>query len=87
MPDGRPCAIADALEVIGERWALLVVRELLLGPDITITSDVQQPDVLGVDGLTAEDIGTIAWQAELAAIGVNVGKPRITGAVVSTTAK
>src|SRR5205809_7615914 len=24
----RPCAIADALELIGERWALLVVREL-----------------------------------------------------------
>ena len=26
------CAIAQALDVIGERWALLVVRELLLGP-------------------------------------------------------
>src|SRR4051795_3540920 len=24
----RPCAIADALELVGERWALLVVREL-----------------------------------------------------------
>ena len=28
MPHGRPCAIADALEVIGERWALLIEREL-----------------------------------------------------------
>jgi DNA-binding HxlR family transcriptional regulator len=28
MPDARPCAIADALEVIGERWALLIIREL-----------------------------------------------------------
>lgn len=27
-----PCGIARALDVIGERWALLVVRELLLGP-------------------------------------------------------
>jgi DNA-binding HxlR family transcriptional regulator/putative sterol carrier protein len=26
------CAVAHALDLIGERWALLVVRELLLGP-------------------------------------------------------
>ncbi len=26
------CATAHALDLIGERWALLVVRELLLGP-------------------------------------------------------
>jgi DNA-binding HxlR family transcriptional regulator len=29
---GDPCGIARALDAIGERWALLVVRELLLGP-------------------------------------------------------
>jgi DNA-binding HxlR family transcriptional regulator len=29
---GDGCAIAQALDVIGDRWALLVVRELLLGP-------------------------------------------------------
>jgi DNA-binding HxlR family transcriptional regulator len=28
---GRPCPIAAALEVVGERWALLIVRELTLG--------------------------------------------------------
>jgi DNA-binding HxlR family transcriptional regulator len=28
---GRPCPIAAALEVVGERWALLVIRELGLG--------------------------------------------------------
>jgi DNA-binding HxlR family transcriptional regulator len=27
-----PCGIARALNVIGDRWALLIVRELLLGP-------------------------------------------------------
>ncbi|CAM4178804.1 helix-turn-helix domain-containing protein [Kibdelosporangium persicum] len=27
-----PCGIARALDLIGERWALLVVRELLFGP-------------------------------------------------------
>jgi DNA-binding HxlR family transcriptional regulator len=29
---GDPCGIARALDVLGERWALLVVRELVLGP-------------------------------------------------------
>jgi DNA-binding HxlR family transcriptional regulator len=28
---GRPCAIAATLAVVGERWALLIVRELALG--------------------------------------------------------
>lgn len=36
MTDSRsyrdPCGIARALDAIGERWALLIVRELLLGP-------------------------------------------------------
>jgi DNA-binding HxlR family transcriptional regulator len=30
-PQPRPCAIADALEVIGERWSLLIVREQFWG--------------------------------------------------------
>lgn len=29
---GDGCAIANALDYVGERWALLIVRELLLGP-------------------------------------------------------
>ncbi len=36
MPTSRSyadaCGIARALDVVGERWALLIVRELLLGP-------------------------------------------------------
>ena len=28
---GRPCPIAASLEVVGERWALLVVREIVMG--------------------------------------------------------
>lgn len=28
---GRECSIANALEVIGEKWSLLIVRELSLG--------------------------------------------------------
>src|SRR3954447_3511793 len=29
---GDRCGVARALDVVGERWALLIVRELLLGP-------------------------------------------------------
>ncbi len=29
---GDRCGVARALDAVGERWALLVVRELLLGP-------------------------------------------------------
>ena len=39
------------------------LRDLLLGPDITVTSE--QPDVLRVQGLSTEQIGTAAWQAHL----------------------
>src|ERR1700712_953079 len=28
---GRPCPIAAAMDVVGEKWALLVVREIALG--------------------------------------------------------
>src|SRR3990170_4238361 len=44
------CAAAHALDVIGERWALLVVRELLLGPkrftDLRTGLPHASPDVL-----------------------------------------
>jgi len=39
------------------------LRDLLLGPDVTITSE--QPDVLHVQGLNAEQIGTVAWQSHV----------------------
>jgi DNA-binding HxlR family transcriptional regulator len=29
---GQACSVADALDRVGERWSLLIVRELLLGP-------------------------------------------------------
>jgi DNA-binding HxlR family transcriptional regulator len=29
---GQPCSLACALDQVGERWSLLVVRELMLGP-------------------------------------------------------
>src|ERR671931_2934804 len=29
---GQYCGLARAVEVVGERWALLIVRDLLVGP-------------------------------------------------------
>jgi DNA-binding HxlR family transcriptional regulator len=47
---GDPCGIARALDIVGERWALLVVRELLLGPkrftDLRVGLPHVGPDVL-----------------------------------------
>jgi DNA-binding HxlR family transcriptional regulator len=47
---GDACGIARALDIIGERWALLVVRELLVGPkrftDIRDGLPGLSPDVL-----------------------------------------
>jgi DNA-binding HxlR family transcriptional regulator len=47
---GDRCGIARALDVIGERWALLVVRDLLLGPkrfsDLRAGMPRVSPDVL-----------------------------------------
>lgn len=47
---GDPCGIARALDLVGERWALLVVRELLLGPkrftDLRVGLPHVGPDML-----------------------------------------
>jgi DNA-binding HxlR family transcriptional regulator len=47
---GDRCGVARALDVVGERWALLVVRELLLGPkrftDLRAGLPNLSPDVL-----------------------------------------
>ena len=47
---GEACAAAHALDLIGERWALLVVRELLLGPkrftDLRVGLPGVSPNVL-----------------------------------------
>lgn len=44
------CAVSHALDLIGERWALLIVRELLLGPkrftDLRAGIPAASPDVL-----------------------------------------
>ena len=61
MPSSAIGAGASAVTVRTPQAARL--RELLLGPSITVTSD--EPGVLHVQGLTAEQIGAAACQAHL----------------------
>ena len=35
---GQMCPLARSLDVLGERWTMLVIRELLLGPSSSSTS-------------------------------------------------
>ena len=57
------CAAAHALDLVGERWALLVVRELLLGPrrfsDLKADLPGISPNVLSQRLRDLEDIGVI----------------------------
>jgi DNA-binding HxlR family transcriptional regulator len=57
------CAAAHALDLVGERWALLVVRELLLGPrrftDLRATLPTISPNVLSQRLKDLEDIGVL----------------------------
>lgn len=60
---GDPCGIARALDVIGERWAVLVVRELLLGPkrftDLRAGLPHLGPDVLSQRLRELEQAGVV----------------------------
>lgn len=57
------CAAAHALDLVGERWALLVVRELLFGPkrftDLRSGIPGASPDVLSQRLRQLEDSGVV----------------------------
>src|SRR3954452_10567314 len=61
---GDRCGIARALDAVGERWALLVVRELLLGPkrftDLRAGLPTLGPDVLAQRLRDLEAAGIVA---------------------------
>jgi ABC-2 type transport system ATP-binding protein len=59
------------------------LRELLVAPDITVVS--AEPDVLRVDGLTAEHIGTIAWQAGLPIFELSIQQASLEEAFMKLT--
>jgi ABC-2 type transport system ATP-binding protein len=61
------------------------LRALLNGPDITVTTAADQPDVLGVDGLTAEHIGTIAWQNHIRIFELSVRHASLEEAFMTLT--
>src|SRR5512142_2039172 len=59
---GDPCGIARALDAVGERWALLIVRELLYGPkrfsDLRVALGMS-PNVLSQRLAELEESGVI----------------------------
>jgi DNA-binding HxlR family transcriptional regulator len=61
---GDACGTARALDLVGERWALLVVRELLLGPkrftDLRAGLPNASPNVLAQRLRELEDGGVLA---------------------------
>ncbi|HTX13136.1 MAG TPA: winged helix-turn-helix transcriptional regulator [Solirubrobacteraceae bacterium] len=61
---GDACGIARALDVIGERWAILVVRELLLGPkrftDLRAGLPRLGPDILSQRLRELEEAGVVS---------------------------
>ncbi len=58
-----PCGIARALDVIGDRWALLVVRELIFGPKrfVQLREGLHgiSPNVLSQRLRELEDVGVV----------------------------
>jgi DNA-binding HxlR family transcriptional regulator len=81
------CAVAHALDLVGERWALLVVRELVLGPkrftDLQAGLPGASPDVLTqrLKELTASGVTrrrrlpapAASWVYELTEWGADLG--------------
>ena len=68
------CAVSHALDLIGERWALLIVRELLLGPkrftDLRAGVPGASPDVLAQRLRELKDAGVVR-QRKLPAGGLS----------------
>ena len=60
---GDGCGIAHGLDLLGERWALLVVRELLLGPkrftDLREGLPNVSPNVLSQRLRELEEVGVV----------------------------
>jgi DNA-binding HxlR family transcriptional regulator len=65
-PTPRACAIAAALDVVGEKWSLLVVRELFLGcrrfSDIAANTGAPR-DILTVRLRRLEEVGVLTRRA------------------------
>ena len=73
---GQVCSVARALDVLGERWTLLVVRELLLGPkrfkDLLAVLPAMGSNRLGDRLKTLQAAGVVARRTLPPPAGVNV---------------
>ncbi|GAA0371353.1 winged helix-turn-helix transcriptional regulator [Microbispora corallina] len=71
-----PCGIARALDVVGDRWALLVVRELVFGPkrfgDLTRGLPGMSPNVLSQRLRELEQAGIVRWRRLGPPVGTGV---------------
>jgi len=61
---GQPCTVAKSLELLGERWTLLVIRDLLSGPrrfqDLLASLEGIAPNVLSERLKVLETHGIVA---------------------------
>src|ERR1700716_444202 len=71
------CAVPHALDVIGERWALVVVRELLLGP--RRFTDLRA----GMPGASADILAQRLRELTESGVGRRTGLPPPAGSDVS----
>jgi len=62
-PYGQPCPVAKSLEFLGERWTLLVIRDLLSGPqrfqDLLASLEGIAPNVLSERLKVLEERGVV----------------------------
>lgn len=73
---GQYCGFARALEVVGERWSLLIIRDLLVGP--RRFSDLQH----GLPGIPSNILTGRLKELEEAGIVARRLLPRPSGAIV-----
>jgi DNA-binding HxlR family transcriptional regulator len=73
---GQFCGVARALEIVGERWALLIVRDLLVGP--RRYTDLRK----GLPRIPTNVLATRLKELEQAGVVVRRVQPRPSGAVV-----
>lgn len=73
---GQYCGFARALEVVGERWALLIIRDLLVGP--RRFSDLQH----GLPGIPSNILTGRLRELEEAGIVARRLLPRPSGSIV-----
>lgn len=83
------CALARAAEIVGERWTLLIVRELLLGPkrfsDLHAKLDGISPTVLTGRLEALAESGIVAKSTLPAPLGVTVYELTAVGLALKPT--